>query len=168
MSAAKLAVRPHDTVWDVGAGTGAVTLELARRASQGTVWAVERDPEAIALLCLNRAKLGGYNICPVEGAAPAALQELPAPDRVFIGGSGGHLREILHIVQSKNRAARVVINAIALETLHEATAALEEMGFANRAVVQLAAARGKAVGKYTMMTANNPVFIISGGGDDAT
>lgn len=168
VSAAKLAVRPHDTVWDVGAGTGAVTLELARRAAQGTVYAIERDPEAVSLLCLNRAKLGGYNICPVEGAAPAALQELPAPNRVFIGGSGGQLREILSIVREKNRAARVVINAIALETLQEAMAALEELGFADREVVQISAARGRAVGKYTMMTANNPVFIISGGGSDAT
>ncbi|MFQ6840729.1 MAG: precorrin-6y C5,15-methyltransferase (decarboxylating) subunit CbiE, partial [Agathobaculum sp.] len=61
VSVSRLAVQPRDTVWDVGAGTGAVTLELARKASDGLVYAVERKPEAVALLHENRAKLGGYN-----------------------------------------------------------------------------------------------------------
>lgn len=167
VSVSRLAVQPRDTVWDVGAGTGAVTLELARKASDGVVYAVERKPEAVALLHENRAKLGGYNVQIVEGAAPDALEALPAPDCVFVGGSGGAMRRILEIAKHKNPAVRVVVNAIALETLHETQAALAALGFADIEVTQLSAARGKAVGPYTMMTANNPVFILSGGGADA-
>ena len=167
VSVDRLAVQPRDTVWDVGAGTGAVTLELARKASDGLVYAVERKPEAVALLHENRAKLGGYNVQIVEGAAPDALEALPAPDCVFVGGSGGAMRRILEIAKHKNPAVRVVVNAIALETLHETQAALAALGFADVEVTQLSAAHGKAVGPYTMMTANNPVFILSGGGADA-
>ena len=167
VSVSRLAVQPRDTVWDVGAGTGAVTLELARKASDGLVYAVERKPEAVALLHENRAKLGGYNVHIVEGAAPDALEALPAPDCVFVGGSGGAMRRILAIAKQKNPAVRVVVNAIALETLHETQAALSALGYADVEVTQLSAARGKLVGPYTMMTANNPVFILSGGGADA-
>nr|WP_308505180.1 precorrin-6Y C5,15-methyltransferase (decarboxylating) subunit CbiT [uncultured Agathobaculum sp.] len=167
VSVSRLAVQPRNTVWDVGAGTGAVTLELARKASDGLVYAVERKPEAVALLHENRAKLGGYNVQIVEGAAPDALEALPAPDCVFVGGSGGAMRRILEIAKHKNPAVRVVVNAIALETLHETQATLAALGFADIEVAQLSAARGKAVGPYTMMTANNPVFILSGGGADA-
>lgn len=167
VSVSRLAVQPRDTVWDVGAGTGAVTLELARKASDGLVYAVERKPEAVVLLHENRAKLGGYNVQIIEGAAPDALGALPAPDCVFVGGSGGAMRRILEIAKQKNPAVRVVVNAIALETLYETQAALAALGFADVEVTQLSAARGRAVGPYTMMTANNPVFILSGGGADA-
>ena len=160
-------MQPRDTVWDVGAGTGAMTLELARRACDGMVYAVERDTDALALLDENRRKLGGYNVQIVAGSAPEALQALPAPDCVFVGGSGGGMRRILALAKEKNPAVRVVVTAIALETLEEARHALINLGFATVEVSQLAASRGKAVGPYTMLTALNPVFILSGGGQDA-
>lgn len=163
----RLAVQPDDTVWDVGAGTGAMTLELARRACDGMVYAVERDAEALALLDENRRKLGGYNVQIVAGHAPEALETLPAPDCVFVGGSGGKMRRILELAKEKNPAVRVVVTAIALETLEEARRALLDLGFAGVEVSQLAASRGKAVGPYTMLTAQNPVFILSGGGHNA-
>lgn len=163
----RLAVQPDDTVWDVGAGTGAMTLELARRACDGLVYAVERNNEALSLLDENRRKLGGYNVQIVAGRAPEALEALPAPDCVFVGGSGGGMRRILALAKEKNPAVRVAVTAIALETLEEARHALQDLGFANVEVSQLAASRGKAVGPYTMLTALNPVFILSGGGDDA-
>lgn len=163
----RLAVQPCDTVWDVGAGTGAMTLELARRACDGVVYAVECKPDALDLLAENRRKLGGYNVQIVAGRAPEALEALPAPDCVFVGGSGGELRHILALAKVKNPAVRVVVTAIALETLEEARHALVELGFANVEVSQLAATRGKTVGPYTMLTALNPVFLLSGGGQDA-
>lgn len=163
----RLAVQPGDTVWDVGAGTGAMTLELARRACDGLVYAIERSEDALSLLDENRRKLGGYNVQIVAGNAPDALEALPAPDCVFVGGSGGGMRRILSLAKEKNSAVRVAVTAIALETLEEARRALIDLGFGNVEVSQLAASRGKAVGPYTMLTALNPVFILSGGGEDA-
>lgn len=163
----RLAVQPRDTVWDVGAGTGAMTLELARRACDGLVYAVECKPDALSLLEENRRRLGGYNVQVIAGHAPEALEALPAPDCMFVGGSGGGMQRILALAKEKNPAVRVVVTAIALETLEEARRALIDLGFANIEVSQLAASRGKVVGPYTMMTALNPVFILSGGGDDA-
>ncbi len=162
VSVNRLAVQPTDTVWDVGAGTGAVTLELARKASDGMVYAIERKPEAVTLLHENRTKLGGYNVKIIEGLAPEALENLPAPDCVFVGGSGGHMREILELAKMKNPAVRVIVNAIVLETLFAAQTALHELEFVDIEVTQLAATRGKPVGAYTMLNANNPVFILSG------
>ena len=163
----RLAVQPRDTVWDVGAGTGAMTLELARRACDGIVYAVERSEDALSLLDENRRKLGGYNVQIIAGRAPEALETLSAPDCVFVGGSGGGMCRILALAKEKNPAVHVVVTAIALETLEEARHALLDLGFANVEVSQLAASRGKAVGPHTMMTALNPVFILSGGGQDA-
>ena len=164
VSVARLGVQPGDTVWDVGAGTGAVTLELARKAMDGAVFAVERNPDAVALLVENRQKLGGFNVHIVEGHAPEALENLPAPDCVFVGGSGGEMWKIIEIALRKNPSVRIVINAIALETLQETQNALAELGFVDVEITQLSAARGKSVGRYTMMIANNPVFILSGRG----
>lgn len=160
----RLVVQPGDTVWDVGAGTGAMTLELARRAYDGLVYAVECKPDALDLLAENRRKLGGYNVQIVAGRAPEVLADLPAPDCVFVGGSGGGMHRILALVKEKNPAVRVVVTAIALETLEQARHALTDLGFAGVEVSQLAASRGRAVGSYTMLTAQNPVFILSGGG----
>lgn len=164
VSAARLGVQPGDTVWDVGAGTGAVTLELARKAMDGAVYAVERNPEAVELLEQNRQKLGGFNVHIVPGNAPEALADLPKPDCIFVGGSGGNMREIIETTLRKNSFVRIVVNAIALETLQETQSAFAEFHFAEVEITQLSAARGKSVGRYTMMTANNPVFIMSGKG----
>ena len=132
------------------------------KASDGTVYAVERKPEAVALLHENRIKLGGYNVKIIEGPAPEALENLPAPDCVFVGGSGGKCGRFWHLPGEKNPEVRVVVNAIALETLFAAQTALKELGFSDIEVTQLAATRGKPIGAYTMLTANNPVFILFG------
>lgn len=159
----QLAVCPQDIVWDVGAGTGAMTVELSRRASDGLVYAVERAPEALDLVRQNRQRLGSFHIKIVEGQAPEVLDKLPAPDCVFIGGSGGHLKEILSIAFGKNPSVRVVIACISLETLHEASTLLRELGFAAVSVTQVAVSRGMERGHHTLLMANNPIFLVSGG-----
>lgn len=159
-----LAVQPTDTVWDIGAGTGGMTIALARRASDGLVYAVERNPLAIALLEENRKKLGGYNIQVVAASAPEGLERLPRPDCIFIGGSDGHLQEILSLAKEKNPLVRVVVTAISLETLQEGQKALCELDFDDVSVSQIASTRGKTVGSHTLMLANNPVFLLSGKG----
>ena len=100
----------------------------------------------------------------VAGTAPEALEELPAPTHVFIGGSGGTMGETVRCILQKNPLARVVINAIALETLSQVLALSRELPLSNLEVVQIAAARTKEIGGYHMMNGGNPVFICSFGG----
>ena len=96
--------------------------------------------------------------------APEALEDLPAPQGVFIGGSKGNLGTILQAARKKNPHVRVVINAIALETVHQALEELTNQGFVNIRVSQVAVSRGKEVGRYHMMTALNPVYVLGGEG----
>ena len=158
---AKLAVRPEDILWDVGAGTGSVSVELALAAPRGRVYAVECRPEGCALIKANREKFRTRNLVLVEGLAPAALSDLPAPDAVFIGGSKGSLAAIVDAALDKNPDARICVSAIALETLSAAVAALTAKGRTAQ-VSQLAVSRAKAVGGLHLMMAQNPIYLITG------
>ena len=156
---AKLAIRPGDTVWDVGAGTGSVCVEMALAARWGRVYAVERQPEACGLIRQNRERFGAWNLTVVPGRAPEALAELPAPDAVFVGGSGGELADILTAAMERNPAARICVSAVTLETLAAATAALTAAG-REAEVCQIAVSHARAAGRYHLLTAANSVFLI--------
>lgn len=158
---AKLAVRPEDILWDVGAGTGSVSVELALAAPRGRVYAVECRPEGCALIKANREKFRTRNLVLVEGLAPDALSDLPAPDAVFIGGSKGSLAVIVDAALDKNPDARICVSAIALESLSAAVAALTAKG-RNVQVSQIAVSRAKAVGGLHLMMAQNPIYLITG------
>ena len=158
---AKLAVRPEDILWDVGAGTGSVSVELALAAPRGRVYAVECRPEGCALIKANREKFRTRNLVLVEGLAPAALSDLPAPDAVFIGGSKGSLAAIVDAALDKNPDARICVSAIALETLSAAVAALTAKGRTVQ-VSQIAVSRAKAMGGLHLMMAQNPIYLITG------
>lgn len=158
---AKLAVRPTDTLWDVGAGTGSVSVELALAAPRGHVYAVECAPDACALIRQNREKFHAYNLSLIEGTAPQALADLPAPAAVFIGGTKGSMTEVVDAALAKNPNARLCISAIALETLSAAIAALAAHGQAAE-VTQLAVSRTRPAGKLHLLMANNPIFLITG------
>lgn len=158
---AKLAVCPEDILWDVGAGTGSVSVELALAAPRGRVYAVECRPEGCALIKANREKFRTRNLVLVEGLAPDALSDLPAPDAVFIGGSKGSLAAIVDAALDKNPDARICVSAIALETLSAAVAALTAKGRTVQ-VSQIAVSRAKAVGGLHLMMAQNPIYLITG------
>ena len=158
---AKLAVRPKDILWDVGAGTGSVSVELALAAPRGRVYAVECRPEGCALIKANREKFRTRNLVLVEGLAPDALSDLPAPDAVFIGGSKGSLAAIVDAALDKNPDARICVSAIALETLSAAVAALTAKGRTVQ-VSQIAVSRARAVGGLHLMMAQNPIYLITG------
>ena len=158
---AKLAVMPTDTLWDVGAGTGSVSVELALAAPKGRVYAVECEPDACELIRKNRAKFHACNLILIEGRAPDVLADLPAPDAVFIGGTKGGMEAVLDEVLGKNPNARICISAIALETLGAAIAALTARGLTAE-VTQIAVSRTKPVGRLHLLMANNPIFLITG------
>lgn len=161
LASSLLSVKPDEVVYDIGAGTGSVTMELARHATRGMVYAVECKSEAIDLLHRNRVHTGCYNTQIVQAMAPDGLEQLPTPDCAFIGGSRGNMTEIVRALKQKNPKIRVLITAIALESLHEAIEALEHNGFAVE-ISCVNVSRAKKVARYHMMTAQNPVYLIGG------
>ncbi|MDO8445309.1 MAG: precorrin-6y C5,15-methyltransferase (decarboxylating) subunit CbiE [Deltaproteobacteria bacterium] len=159
---AKLGLRDDSVVWDIGAGSGSVGIEAARLARNGKVFAIEKEPERVANIRENLKKFEVNNLYVFEGKAPQGLESFADPDAVFIGGSGGNISDILDVVKRRLRpSGRIVINAITLETLHEATTGLKERGF-DVDVVSLNIARSKDLVGMKMFEAENPVFIIIG------
>ena len=164
LSLCKLRPGRKAVIWDVGAGSGSVSVEAARLCPDGWVYAIEMKPLAVELIKKNQARLGASNMTVIEGAAPEALEALPAPTHVFVGGSGGNLGDILRVVLKKNPAARAVINTVTLETLSEAQSVLDELGFTGQEYTQVSVSKTEALGRYHLMKAQNPVFIIAANG----
>ena len=161
VSLSKLRLTEDSVCYDVGAGTGSLSIEMALRAHQGKVWAIEKKEDAVELIRQNKVKFAADNLEIIEGLAPEALKDLPVPTHAFIGGSSGNLKEIVQILIEKNPQVRIVINCITLETVSEALETAKEFGFEENEIVQLSAARSKAIGRYHMMMGENPIYIIT-------
>ena len=160
----RMAVSKNSCVYDIGAGTGSVTVELALHALYGTVYAVERTEEGCSLIAKNAEKFGLNNIEIIHGNAAAVIDSLPVPDKVFIGGSGGELEYIFSSILKKNPYVHIVVTAVTLETLNNTISLMEKNGVNVLDIVQIAVTEVKKRGRYHMMSANNPVFIIEGRG----
>lgn len=157
----KLRLAKDAVCYDIGAGTGSVSIELAEKAYEGRVYAVEKKPDAADLIRQNRRKLCMDSIHIVEGTAPEAIKGLEPPTHVFIGGSSGGLIEILHAVLRKNPRVRIVINCITLETLSEAVKAFQTLPVTEPDIVNVTVSRAKKAGSYHLMMGENPVYILS-------
>lgn len=161
---AKLAPAPEDILWDVGVGTGSVSIELALAASWGRTYAVECERNACDLIRTNREKLGAWNLKLIEGTAPEALEGLEVPDGVFIGGTKGTMENVVNLVLDRNPKARICISAICIETLYQAVQVLQDRGIQPE-VIQIGISRAKTAGSLHLLMANNPVFLIAGNCD---
>lgn len=157
-------IRPDSVVYDIGAGTGSIAVECALQARRGRVYAVEERADACDLILANRRCFGAFNMQIIHASAPEALVHPPAPDSVYIGGSRGVLAAIVAALVRKNPAVRIVVGAVTLETLAQAGKALEDNGVADIETVQVAITRTRTAGSHTLFAAQNPVFLISGGG----
>ncbi len=157
-----LGLKPDGIVWDIGAGTGSVAVEASFIAHRGQVYAIERDEDSIGLLRRNVERYGGHNVQVIVGEAPSVLGELPDPDSVFIGGSGGQLAEILNaVVQRLKPRGHLVVNLAVLERTLEVYHSLKEMGLAVE-MVMVNAARSKEMPDDTVRFESlNPVFVVS-------
>lgn len=165
VSIAKLDLTPGAVLYDVGAGTGSISIEASRQLAGGTVYAIERDPEALSLLEQNRARFGAEAVRLVPEEAPEAFAGLPAPTHAFVGGSGGRLEEILYGLREKNPRVRIVVNAAALETLGRLLAWLKKNGV-EADLCALQASRGRVLGGYHLMEGMNPVYVAAFGGEE--
>ena len=161
VSLSKLRLSEDSVCYDVGAGTGSVSVEMALRAWMGQVYDIEKKEDALALLKENKKKFAVDNLAIIPGVAPEAMTELPAPTHAFIGGSSGNMQDIINLLLEKNPKVRIVINCITLETVTEAMNAIRDFGLEDVDIVQLAAARSKSIGRYHMMMGENPIYIIS-------
>lgn len=161
----KLKLKEDSVIYDIGAGTGSVSVEAACLAKRGRVYAIEQKEEAVELIKQNRDKFALDNITVVHGFAAEAMEALETPDIAFIGGSKGSMEEIFHSLFNRNKGIRIVITAITLETLGEALSLMKLYEFREVEVVQASISRTKEAGNYHMLMGQNPVFIISGKGE---
>ena len=156
----KMKLHPDDVVWDIGAGTGSVSIECARQVPFGTVHSVERNETAVKLICKNKEKFSADNLFVYEGDAAKTACTLPEPDKVFIGGSGKELSQILETIAAFPKKIKVVISAVTIETIAEANELLGKYD-ADFDVIQATVGRGRKIGSYHIMDTNNPVMIFT-------
>ena len=157
----RLELREGDVLYDIGGGTGSVAIEAAALSSSLKVYTIERKPEAAALIRENLKNTGTENVTVIEGEAPAALSGLPKPDAVFIGGSGGNLREILETLTAMGTGTRYVINAVSMETIGEIRELLKDYPAEDERTVMIAVSDVREVGSHHLLQAQNPVWIFS-------
>lgn len=161
ISMSKLMPKATDKIYDIGAGTGSCSVELALLANKGQVWAFERNPEAVALIHKNKDLFGIENLEVIAGEALENIKNMPAPDCVFVGGSGGDLCEMLDIIYAKNSDCRIVINAITIETLAEVADYYKKHQDYSLEIVNVCVARSRKLGSYNLMMAQNPVYVMT-------
>jgi precorrin-6Y C5,15-methyltransferase (decarboxylating) len=162
VSLARLCLAANSIVWDIGAGSGSVSIEASLLASKGSVFAIERNSEAVTVIGENIRRFDRRNIEVILTLAPKHLEGLPDPTAVFIGGNGGRMSEILSVIRDRLQpGGRIVINAATLETLQAAVESLKANGFTVE-VTLVNVAHSKDILNLTRLEALNPVFVICG------
>ncbi len=159
LSVSKLQIGKDDICWDIGSGTGSVSVEMALKCENGKVYSVEKNIEAVKLTDENRHRFRCDNIEIINETAQSAAQNLPAPDCVFIGGSSGGLEIITDIVYNKNPKAKIVVTAVSIETLSQCVSIFGKYNV-DPEIIQLSVTRTKKASNHTMLNAENPIFII--------
>ena len=161
VSMAKLGLTREAVFYDIGAGTGSVSIEAALHGEQVQVYAIEQREDACDLIRANRRKFRVAQVQVIHGSAPEAMEGLPVPTHAFIGGSTGHLHDIIRMLKEKNPEVALVINAISLETIEEVMCAVRSGLLRDPEIIQMNVAASRVLGRYHMMTGQNPVYIIT-------
>ena len=153
----------NDVVYDIGAGTGSVSIEISKLSDSLSVYAIEQKDEAIDILTQNVNKHGASNIQIVKGTAPEVLHDLPVPNAVFIGGSSGRLKDILELLHTQKNnslsSVRVVVSAVSMETVSEILDLVNIIYVTEMHINQISVSDINEIGSYHMMQAANPVWI---------
>ncbi|QLH10135.1 precorrin-6Y C5,15-methyltransferase (decarboxylating) subunit CbiT [Nitrosarchaeum sp. AC2] len=153
---------PGYTVYDIGCGSGSISIEAAIQVESGKVIAIDYDPNAIELTKRNVEKFGLTNISVILGNAKEKISELEQADVIFIGGTGGDTEDIVKICQDKLKSGgRIVIGVILIETLYSVLQIIEKLKFNSVDLTQITISKSRKTSTGTMMLARNPVTIIS-------
>lgn len=163
LSLVKARIAPDAVVYDIGAGTGSISIEAARLAPQGEVYAIEREAAGISLIRANAANFAVPNVRVIQSEAPDGIADLPEADAILIGGSGSRLPEILAAVTPKLKATgRLVLNCITVQTLMQCIEFMREHSDTYiYEAIQVQVTRLQQVGTYDMAKANNPIYIVT-------
>ena len=163
LSLVKAQIAPDAVVYDIGAGTGSLSIEAARLAPKGEVYAIERSSEGINLIRANAANFAVTNMQVIQAEAPDGLAGLPEADAILIGGSGSRLPEILETVTPKlKQTGRLVLNCITVQTLMQCIEFMREHSDTYiYEAIQVQVTRLQQVGTYDMAKANNPIYIVT-------
>ena len=159
----KARLKPGQTVYDIGCGSGSISIEAAIQIeSQGKVLAIDYDEKAIELTKKNATKFNLSNITTIFGNAKTKIQELEEADAIFIGGTGRDTKEIVEISQTKLKpGGRIVVGVILIETLYSVLQILENLSFELVDITQVTISKSRKTTIGTMMLARNPVTVIS-------
>lgn len=159
---------PSEVIWDIGAGTGSVSVELACAEPYAQVFAIDKEEAAVALVEQNRKRFGAFNVQTVFGQAPEVFAGLPAPDAVFVGGSTGELEGIMNEVLAANPQARILTSAVTMETIAQTTDLFERLvregRLKNLDIWQVAVTRTRETGRYHLMDPESPIFLFQAHG----
>jgi precorrin-6Y C5,15-methyltransferase (decarboxylating) len=162
VSLARLCLMPQQVLWDLGAGSGAVSIEASLLMPGGQIWALEKHPDRIAQIIANRDRFGVPHMEVVQAVLPKGLSRLPDPDRVFIGGGGRNLAETIAVVCRRlTRNGVVVVNTVLMDSLHNTVRCLRDHGLTTD-VVQVQVSRSQPLGDSDRMQAMNPIWVIQG------
>lgn len=160
---AKLQLQNDLVLWDIGAGSGSVSIEAGNLMPNGKVFALEKNSQYLGFIRGNIRKFSAGNVMLIEACAPEGIDDLPDPDRVFIGGSGGMLEDIIEAVDKRLKPeGMIVLNAVTLDTLTKAVEFLEDHGYSVE-VCCVNVANTRALTEYKMFESHNPVYIIAAG-----
>ena len=157
----KLDIHPDSTCYDIGAGSGSVTIEMSRLAYEGKVYAIEKNPLAVELIKKNIHNFSAENIELIHAKAPEGLDNILEADKIFIGGSGGELISIMEMIFTSKKNHTIVISAITMETISQITDLVKiakQKGY-DTEIIAVNVSKSKEVGPYNMMMAQNMVFI---------
>ena len=159
----KARLRPGQLVYDVGCGSGSISVEAAIQVeSSGKVLAIDYDENAIELTKKNIEKFGLSNVSLIHGNAKEKIPELEPADAIFVGGTGKDTAEIVELCQDKLKSGgRIVIGTILIETLYAVLQILEKLQFNSVDITQVTISKSRKTSTGTMMLARNPVTIIS-------
>lgn len=163
LSLVKAQIAPDAVIYDIGAGTGSLSIEAARLAPKGEVYAIERSSEGINLIRANAANFAVTNMQVIQAEAPDGLADLPEADAILIGGSGSRLPEILETVTPKlKQTGRLVLNCITVQTLMQCIEFMRQHSdIYIYEAIQVQVTRLQQVGTYDMAKANNPIYIVT-------